>query len=127
MIICSLNIHGFGGPTKVASLKLLLQQIKLDIVFFQEMLVEGEKEKSLFLHCFPHWNVVDLDSHGCSEGLLSSWNPTYADFCDFGTVASILLEGRLKHSKETIKLLNCYAPYKDINFLATNFRFWAAL
>ena len=71
------------------------------------------KQKTSFFKCLPHWNVVALDSQRCYGGLLSAWNPTYAKSCAFGTVAGIFLEGRLKHSKETIKLLNCYAPYKD--------------
>jgi len=113
MIIFSLNLRGFGSPIKLASIKKLLQQIKRDIVFLQETLVEGDKEKSLFLQCLPHWNAVALDSHGRSGGLLSSWNPTYVKFCAFGTIAGLFLEGRLKHSKDTIKLLNFYAPYKN--------------
>jgi exonuclease III len=113
MIIFSFNICGFGGPTKLASLKLLLHQVKPDIVFLQETLVDGEKVKSLFLQCLLNWNVVSLDSNGRSGGLLTGWNPTYAEFCAFGTTTCIFLEGRLKHSEDTVKLLNCYAPYKD--------------
>jgi hypothetical protein len=113
MIIFSLNLRGFGSPTKLTSLKHLLLQIKPDIVFLQETLIDGDKEKSLFFQCLPHWNVVALDSNGCSGGLLTGWNPTLAEFCAFGTAAGIFLEGRFKHSTDHVKLLNCYAPYKD--------------
>ena len=106
MIIFSLNLYGFGSPTKLASLKRLLQQIKPDIVFLQEALIEGDKEKNLFFQCLPHWNAVALDSHGFSRGLLTGWNPTFAEFCAFGTVAGIFLEGIFKHTKEPIKMLN---------------------
>jgi exonuclease III len=116
MIILSFNLHGFGGPTKIASLKLLLKQVNPDIVFLQETLVDGEKAKRLFLQCLPMWNVVALDPSGRSGGLLSGWNPTYAELCAFGTSAGIYLEGRFKQSAEKIKLLNCYAPYKDREF-----------
>jgi hypothetical protein len=61
-------------------------------------LVEGDKDKSLFFQCLPHWNAVALDSLGFSGGLLSGWNPTFVDFCAFGKVAGIFLEGRLKNS-----------------------------
>jgi exonuclease III len=116
MIIFSFNLRGFGGPTKLASLKLLLKQVKPDIVFLQETLVDGEKAKHFFLQCFLTWNVVALDPNGRSGGLLSGWNPTYAEFCAFGTTAGIFLEGRFKHSVDQVKLLNCYAPYKEREF-----------
>jgi hypothetical protein len=104
---------GFGSPTKLASLKRLLLKIKPDIVFLQETLVHGDKAKNLFLQCLPQWNVVSLDPIGHSRGLLTGWNPIFAEFCAFGTTAGIFLEGRVKLSKDPIKLLNCYAPYKD--------------
>jgi len=44
---------------------------------------------------------------------LSGWNPTYVEFCAYGTSAGILLEGKFKQSVGRYKLLNCYAPYKD--------------
>jgi len=113
MIILSLNLRGFGSPTKLASLKRLLQQIKPNIVLLQETLIEGDKAKNLFFQCLPHWNVGAIDSIGRSRGLLTSWNPSLAEFCAFGTVAGIFLEGRLNISKDPVKLLNCYAPYKD--------------
>jgi hypothetical protein len=113
MIILSFKLRGFGGPTKLASLKLLLKQVKPDIVFMQETLVDGEKVKHFFLQCFLTWNVVALDPNECSGGLLSGWNPTYDEFCAFGTSAGIFLEGRIKHSADLVKLLNCYAPYKE--------------
>jgi hypothetical protein len=66
MIIFIFQSPGFGGPLKIASLKLLLKQINPDIVFLQETLVDGEKAKRLFLQCLPSWNVVALDPCGCS-------------------------------------------------------------
>jgi hypothetical protein len=110
MLIFSLNLHGFGSSTKLASLKNLLQQIKPDIVFLQETLIEGDQAKSLFFHCLPHWNVVALDLHGRSRGLLTGWNPTLAEFCAFGTTTGIFMEGIFKHSLDPVKFLNCYAP-----------------
>jgi hypothetical protein len=46
-------------------------------------------------------------------GLLSGWNPTLAELDAFDTSAGIYLEGRFKQSTDKVKLLNCYAPYKD--------------
>jgi exonuclease III len=96
MIILSFNIRGFGGPLKLASLKALFKQINPDIVFLQETLVVGDKDKCLFLQCFPSWNVVARDPCGRSGGFLSGWNPTFAELCSFGTTAGIYLEGRFK-------------------------------
>jgi hypothetical protein len=104
---------GLGAPQNLLPLRDYLQQIKPDIVLLQETLIEGDKAKNLFFQCLPHWNVVALDSIGRSRGLLTGWNPTFAEFCAFGTVAGIFLEGRFKHTKEPVKLLNCYASYKD--------------
>jgi hypothetical protein len=60
MIFLSFNLRGFGGPTKIVALKLLLNQVKPDVVFLQEMLVDAEKAKRFFLQCLPKWDVVAL-------------------------------------------------------------------
>jgi hypothetical protein len=101
------------GTLKLASLKALLIQINPDIVFLQETLVNGDKAKQLFLQCFPTWNVVALDPCGHSGGFLSGWNPSCVELYDFDTLVGIYLEGRFKQSADKVKLLNCYAPYKD--------------
>ena len=54
-----------------------------------------------------------LDPYGCSGSLLSGWNPTCDEIYDFYTFEGIYLEGRFKHSTDKVKMLNCYAPYKD--------------
>jgi hypothetical protein len=64
---------------------------------------------------------VALDPCGRSRGLLSGWNPNFAELSALDTHAGILLEGRVKQSADSIKLLNCYAPYKDREF------FWNTL
>jgi len=69
MIILSFNLHGFGGPTKIASLKMLLKQVNPNIVFLQETLVDCEKTKRLFMQCLWMLNVVALDTNVCLGGL----------------------------------------------------------
>ena len=113
MIFLSFNLCGFGGPTKTTTLKLLLNQVNLDVVFLQEKLVDAQKAKTLFLHFLSKWDVVSLNPNGRLGGILSGWNPSYAEFCAYGTSAGILLEGKFKQSVGRYKLLNCYAPYKD--------------
>jgi hypothetical protein len=113
MIILSLNLRGFGGTHKLTSLKALFSHIKPDIVFLQETLVNSDKAIRLFLQCAPSWNVVALNPSGRSGGLLSGWNPTFAEISAIDTLAGIYLEGRTKFSTVKVKLLNCYAPYKD--------------
>jgi hypothetical protein len=113
MIILSLNICGFGGPHKIASIKVLFSQINPDIIFIQETLVSRDKAIKLFLQCVPSWNVVALDPCGRSGGLLSGWNPSFVEITSLDTLAGIYLEGRTKQSVDLVKLLNCYAPYKD--------------
>jgi hypothetical protein len=61
---------------------------------------------------------VAMDPNGRSGGLLVGWNPVLAEFNALGTNAGIFLEGRFKNTAEKVKLLNCYAPYKDRE------RFW---
>jgi hypothetical protein len=75
-------------------------------------LIEEDKEKSLFFQCLPHWNVVALDSHGRSEGLLTGWNPSFTEFCSFG-IMQVSLWKEYLNNQDSVKLLNCYAPYKD--------------
>jgi len=59
------------------------------------------------------WKVVALDPNGRLGGLLTRWNPSYAELCAFGTNVGIFLKGRFKQSIEKMKLLNCYATYKE--------------
>jgi hypothetical protein len=54
-----------------------------------------------------------MDPCGHSGGFSSGWNPTCVDLYVFDTFAGIYLEGRFKQSADKVKLLNCYAPYKD--------------
>ena len=124
MIIFSLNLRGIGGPSKISSLKHLLALVKLDMIFFQETLVDGEKAKKFFLQCCPLWNCVALDPNGRSSGLQSGWNPSSADLCVYGTTVGILLEGKIKDISRSVKFLNFYAPYKDRVFLETPGRLW---
>jgi hypothetical protein len=113
MIILSLNIHGFGGTHKLTSLKSLFSQIKPNIVFLQETLVNSDKVTRLFLQCAPSWNVVALNPCGRSGGLLSGWNPTFVELSIIDTLPGIYLEGMTKFSTVKVKMLKYYAPYKD--------------
>jgi hypothetical protein len=69
--------------------------------------------KVSFLNVFLHGTVLLWTQTVWSGGLLVGWNPVIAELCAFGTTAGIFLEGRFKHSNARVKLLNCYAPYKD--------------
>jgi len=113
MIILSLNLRGFGSPTKLASLKILFTKIKPNVVFLQETLVSSEKEKSLFLKCLPHWAVAAVDSIGRFGGLLTGWNLDVVDFKSSGISARIFIEGKLLFSSTSFKLLNYYGPYNN--------------
>jgi hypothetical protein len=95
------------------TIKRLIQLVNLDIIFFQETLVDCKKGKYFSLKCFPSWNCVANDSFGLSMGLIFGWNPLKADFKAFHIFAGIILEGRLKDFSSPMKLLNCYKPYKD--------------
>jgi hypothetical protein len=75
--------------------------------------VSSKKAKSSFLKCLPSWNCVAMEPSDRSGGLLIGWNPILAEFNALGTNAGIYLEGRFKNSAKKVKLLNCYAPYKD--------------
>jgi hypothetical protein len=113
MILFSLNLHGFGGAHKLASLKSLLLQTAPVVVFLQETLVSADKAMSSFLKFLPSWNCVALDPNGRSGGLLVGWNPALAELNALGSFAGIYLEGRFRNTEVEVKLLNCYAPYKD--------------
>jgi hypothetical protein len=56
---------------------------------------------------------VALDPCGRSRGFLSGWNPTFVELSALDTHAGIYLEGRIKQLVDMVKMLNCYAPYKD--------------
>ena len=38
MLLLSFNLRGFGGPPKLRALKILLDSVKLDMIFLQEMM-----------------------------------------------------------------------------------------
>jgi exonuclease III len=76
MLFLSLNIIGIGGTLKVASVRRLLVETRLDIIFFQETMVNAQKERD-FLHSFrPSWLSSIVSSMGNSGGLLVAWDPT---------------------------------------------------
>jgi hypothetical protein len=113
MIIFSLDLRGFGGASKLASLKSLLIQTAPAVVFLQETLVSANNAKSSFLKCLPSWNCMALDPNRRSGGLLAGWNPALAELNALGSFAGIYLEDRFRNTEDKVKLLNCYAPYKD--------------
>jgi hypothetical protein len=75
MILLTLNIRGVGGTPKCVSLRRLLSNLLLDIVFFQETLVEDHKSRAFVSTLRPNWMVCVVSLEGRSGGLCVAWDP----------------------------------------------------
>lgn len=78
------------------------------------------KACNLFLKLFPGWEVRATDALGRSRGLLCIWKSMVFDFDAYFTPVGILLGGRIKGYEETMKIINCYDPYKDREVFSDN-------
>jgi exonuclease III len=75
MILFSLNIRGIGGSLKAVAFRRVLDDVRPDIIFLQETLVEDCKARA-FLQVFrPTWVACAVSSLGTSGGLLVAWDP----------------------------------------------------
>jgi hypothetical protein len=93
MILLSLNVRGVGGPHKLSSLHNILNFTKVDIVFFQETLVDELKAYNFMYSLCPTWYICVVSAVGKSEGLLATWNPSIYNLNPFLSVGGILLTG----------------------------------
>ena len=75
MKIFSMNICGFGGPTKQKSLKYLFTSINPDIILLLETMCDHFTSLCLFAFIKPSWEFCAIDALGLSGGILSAWNP----------------------------------------------------
>ena len=75
MKIVSMNIHGFGGPTKQKALKELFTSLNPDIISLQETMCDHFTALRLFAFIKPGWEFCAIDALGLSRGILSAWNP----------------------------------------------------
>jgi hypothetical protein len=93
MILLSLNVRGVGGPHKLSSLHNILNFTKVDIVFFQETLVDELKAYNFMCSLCPTWYICVVSAVGKSKGLLATWNPSIYNLNPFLSVGGILLTG----------------------------------
>lgn len=55
MILLSFNLRGFGGSSKRAALKCILETVKPDIFLVQETMTSGTKACDMFLKIRLDW------------------------------------------------------------------------
>ena len=70
------------------------------------------KASEVLLKLLKYWEACSVDSEGQTRGLIAIWNHRKCKLTPYKTREGILLEGRIQGFKETIRLLNVYAPYK---------------
>ena len=93
MIFLSLNFRWVGVPHKLSSLHNILNFTKVDIVFFQETLVDELKAYNFMCSLCPTWYICVVSAVGKSKGLLATWNPSIYNLSPFLSVSGILLTG----------------------------------
>jgi len=114
MLLLSLNIRGMKGTLKKASIRILLEQTRLEIIFFlQETLVLAQNSRDSMHALRPSWVSCVVNALGTSGGLRVSWDPTVYDLVPFLTIGGILLTGTNIKDKRDLDLLNVYGPCMD--------------
>ena len=72
MKIVSMDIRGFGGPTKQKALKDLFTSLNPDIILLQETMCDHFTALRLFAFMKPGWELCAIDALGLSGGILSA-------------------------------------------------------
>ena len=78
-----------------------------------ETMCLGVSACETLLKLFLGWEGSAIDANGILGGLLILQNSQIVDFKSFHTCAGIIVEGSIKGFDEVLKMINCYAPYKD--------------
>ena len=113
MKIVSMNIHGFGGPTKQKSLKDLFTSLNPDIILLQETMCDHFISLCLFAFMKPSWEFCAIDALGLFGGILSAWNPRLVRCKAYHSFVGILLSASFKGLDSVFSIVNCYGPYAN--------------
>ena len=113
MKIVSMNIRGFGGPTKQIALKELFSSHNLDIILLQETMCDHLTALRFSSLMKPSYEFCAIDALGLSRGTLSTWNPCLVRCKAYLSFAGILLHARFKALDSVFSLVNCYGPYAN--------------
>ena len=111
MKIVSMNICGFGGPTKQKALKELFTSLNPDIILLQETMCDHFTTLRLFSFMKPGWEFCAIDALGLSGGILSAWNPRLVRCKSYHSFVGILLSANFKGLELVFSIVNYYGPY----------------
>lgn len=108
----SLNIRGFGGPTKVKKLRDLLSKEAIEFLAIQETLIKGDASFVISLFWkHSQWSFCQLPSSGRSGGLLCVWNTSIFTAENIISGSGYLgVEGFWHGCSNKILLCNIYGP-----------------
>ena len=73
MILLTLNCRGLDSQPKKIAVKRLIDEQEVDVIFLQEMMIEGcvlVKDLELLIH---GWQFISMDAKGRSRGFLLGW------------------------------------------------------
>ena len=73
MILLTLNCRGLASQPKKLAVKRLIDEQSVDVMFLQEMMIEGcvlVKDLELFIQ---GWKFISVDAKGRFGGLLLGW------------------------------------------------------
>ena len=120
MRIISMNIRGFGGPTKQKYLKTLFTNLKPDLILLQETMCDYVTDLGIFAKMRPGWELCALDAHGLLGGLLTCWNPHLTRCKALQSYVGILIKASFKGLDFVFSIMNCYGPYSNRVFFWDN-------
>ena len=113
MKIVSMNIRGFGGPTKQKALKEMFSSLNPDIILLQETMCDHITALRLFVYMKSGWEFCAIDALGLSGGILSAYNPILIRCKSYNSFVGILLTACFKGLDYVFSIVNCYGPYAN--------------
>ena len=114
MILLTLNVRGLASLPKKLAVKRLIDQHAADVIFIQEIMIEGcvlIQDLELLIH---GWQFISVDAKSRSGGLILGWKS-----CNFlfhnawamkAGLCAVLFSFDLQ---KEISFVNLYAPYLD--------------
>lgn len=125
MKILSLNIRGFGGPTKIRLLQEMLGKLSVDFLSVQETGIVEDVErivKLIWVH--DEYRFCQVLAVGRSGGLLCIWRRSIFSASSALSGAGFLcVAGCWQGSNHIVNMINVYGPHEDL----ARKRLWAEL
>lgn len=114
----SFNCKGLANPNKKMALRRMIELEKLDVIFLQDTLGDGEAIINMFKSLLPGWTFHDLDAQGRSSGFSMGINNRSMKFENVsGRVGLLAADVFLVELGHTLRLVNIYSSwYNEVDY-----------